>query len=593
MNIITRLKATRILANILIIALFSYLIANEMPDFPRQLIEAHVREAMALYRMSDYEHSIEELRQAEHCLKFDEMQDKNEKLADVYFYLALNFSRQRNLKVSKAFFKQAFHSSLEKEYDASLMDDVTKKIYREAKIEFERESAPQAMGIENNRNKGKGTNIVLKAVGIVGLIGVWALIYSNIKKSEKEKGALYGDISVNSDPDGARVYLDGADTGELTPCALYSITGGTHSIRLEREGFKPYEQNVEVKPFITVEVDAFLMSYYEFVTKWGTCGSGNNQLDRQEGLSVDNSGNVYVADTYNYRIMKFTSNGSFMAKWGSKGSGINQFDLPYSVTVDNAGLVYVADKNNDRIMKFTSNGNFIAKWDSSGGEDYQFYRPGAIAADEFGYIYVADSGNDRIMKYTTGGNLIIKWGGYGSGNVQFNDPKGIAVDKSGNVFVADTGNHRITKFTSNGNFMAKWGSYGSGINQFDSPGGVAVDKSGDVYVADTDNHRILKFTSNGNFITRLGSEGGGNYELRWPEGVAVHSEETLYVADTNNCRIMKFQISSETLHTRQNSPSQVINKVKDFNQHLQLKSSKRISKSFKNKSEILKKKKKN
>ena len=96
-----------------------------------------------------------------------------------------------------------------------------------------------------------------------------------------------------------------------------------------------------------------------FLTKWGSCGSGNGQFYYPYGVAVDGSGNVYVADTDNYRIQKFSSDGTFLTTWGSSGSGDGQFYYPYGVAVDGSGNVYVADTGNNRIQKFSPDGTFL------------------------------------------------------------------------------------------------------------------------------------------------------------------------------------------------------------------------------------------
>src|SRR5713226_3775049 len=78
-----------------------------------------------------------------------------------------------------------------------------------------------------------------------------------------------------------------------------------------------------------------------FVTKWGSFGSGDGQFNLPDGLGVDSSGNVYVADAGNSRIQKFTSGGAFITKWGGLGSGDGQFNIPEGVAVDSSGNVYV------------------------------------------------------------------------------------------------------------------------------------------------------------------------------------------------------------------------------------------------------------
>src|SRR4030042_1741132 len=67
---------------------------------------------------------------------------------------------------------------------------------------------------------------------------------------------------------------------------------------------------------------------YQFVTKWGSPGSGDGQFNYPAGVAVDSSGNVYVADLGNHRIQKFDSSGGFITKWGSSGSGDGQFNYP-------------------------------------------------------------------------------------------------------------------------------------------------------------------------------------------------------------------------------------------------------------------------
>jgi len=288
-----------------------------------------------------------------------------------------------------------------------------------------------------------------------------------------------------------------------------------------------------------------LTSDGQFVTKWGSYGSGDGQFDSPTAIAIDNSGNVYIVDGGNARIQKFTSNGEFIAKWGSYGSGDGQFDSPTAIAIDSSGNVYVADTYNHRIQKLTSDGQFVTKWGSSGSGDGQFSWPNGVAVDSSGNVYVADTGNCRIQKFTSNGQFVTKWGSLGNGNDQLSSPCGIAVDSSGYVYVVDSENQRVQKFTTNGQFVSKWGSSGSGDGQFNCALGITVDGSDNVYVTDICDNRIQKFTSNGQFITRWKSGGSGNGQFFLPGGLAIDSGGNVYVADAANCRIQKFTFTGQ------------------------------------------------
>src|SRR3990172_3595739 len=278
---------------------------------------------------------------------------------------------------------------------------------------------------------------------------------------------------------------------------------------------------------------------YQFVTKWGSQGTGDGQFDIPVAVAMDSSGNIYVTDTFNHRIQKFDSSGTFITKWGSYGSGDGQFNSPHGIALDTSGNVYVTDYQNNRVQKFDSSGTFIKKWGSYGSGDGQFHYPYGVAVDSSGNVYVVDNSNHRIQKFDSNGNFITKWGSQGSEDGQFWGPHGIAVDSSENVYIVDNNNNRIQKFDSNGNFIIKWGLYGTGDGQFNSPVKVTVDSSGDVYVADG-NHRIQKFSSSGIFITKWGSNGTGDGQFNRPYGVVVDSSGNVYVVDSNNSRIQEF-----------------------------------------------------
>ena len=225
-------------------------------------------------------------------------------------------------------------------------------------------------------------------------------------------------------------------------------------------------------------------------------------------VAGDATGNVYVADYGNNRIRKITPSGEVSTMAGSTDGFVNgngtaaNFSGPEGVAVDASGNVYVADSRNHCIRKITSAGD-VTTLAGSGTQGFadgtgtaaQFYGPSDVAVDGAGNVYVADRFNHRLRKITSNGVVTTLVNG-----TTFNGLWGIAVDANGNVYVSDNTTNSISKITSNGVVTTLAGSTagfadGSGTDaKFYGPAGVAVDASGNVYVADQLNQRIRKIT---------------------------------------------------------------------------------------------------
>ena len=281
---------------------------------------------------------------------------------------------------------------------------------------------------------------------------------------------------------------------------------------------------------------------YELVLKWGSGGDGSGQFYSPTDVTVDSTGNVYVADSDNHRIQKFTSNGVFIGMWGSYGQGPGQFSGLYQMAVDSEGNIYTTEYYNNRVQKFAPTGAFLTSWGGPiGSGNGQFNSPYGIAVDSQGNVYVADSENHRIQKFSNQGSFITKWGSYGTGDGEFDAPSGVAVDRDGYVYVTDWGNHRVQKFTSTGGFVDRWGRWGTGDGEFSMPEDIAVDSAGNVYVSERGSCRIQKFNSTKAFLAKWGSCGSGDGQFGFaPFGIAVDVTGYVYAADDANNRVQKF-----------------------------------------------------
>lgn len=284
-------------------------------------------------------------------------------------------------------------------------------------------------------------------------------------------------------------------------------------------------------------------STLNYVTKWGSEGSGEAQFKWPSGLAVDKNNYIYVVDSGNNRIEKFDSNGSFIASWGSFGTGEGQFlDKPTWIAIDNGPYnnIYVAD-NGGYIYIFSNVGTFIHRWLAAA--------PGilwGIAVDNAGVfpnIYVTDTANHDVKKFSFSGKLLAKWGSEGVGDGQFDFPAGIAVDSNGNVFVADAVLARIQKFNNSGDFLTKWDTSPQKLGWLSGPRGVKIDNEGNIWVADIS--VIKKFDNNGNLKLKYGHFGmsGPDDDLFFSQAqdVAVDGNGNVYVTENQKHRVQKFR----------------------------------------------------
>jgi sugar lactone lactonase YvrE len=313
------------------------------------------------------------------------------------------------------------------------------------------------------------------------------------------------------------------------------------------------------------------------------CFSGDNgpatsaQLYNPEGVAVDSAGNVYIADSNNYRVRKVSNgviatvagNGTRNLDPGSSGSNgpavSVQLSSPEGVAVDSAGNLYIADSWSGILgLSWVSTGLL---YKVSNGVitpvTAALNSPSSIAVDSAGNLYVADTMNNRILEISNGvittaaGNGTLGFSGDNgpATSAQLASPQGVAVDSAGTLYIADFNNYRVRK-VSNGiiTTVAGNGVWGfSGDNgpatsaQLSGPWGIAVDSAGNLYVADTMNNRIRKVS--GGVITTVaggGSSGLGDNgpatsaQLYSPEGIAVDAAGNVYIADvgTNRIRIL-------------------------------------------------------
>jgi 4-amino-4-deoxy-L-arabinose transferase-like glycosyltransferase/streptogramin lyase len=289
----------------------------------------------------------------------------------------------------------------------------------------------------------------------------------------------------------------------------------------------------------------------------GTTGSEPGQFQNPRDLALAPDGTIYVADTFNNRIQHLAADGTVLQAWGSfadisKGEAPGStFYEPWGIAVGADGSVFVADTWNHRIQKFTPDGQFVNMWGYFGQADTPFaiWGPRDIAIDSNGNLFITDTGNKRVVVYDADGNYVTQFGSKGLEAGQFDEPVGIAVDKDGLVYIADTWNQRIQVMTADtsGNYIplknwevAAW--YGQSL---DNKPFLAVDENSNLYTTDPEGYRVLHFTTAGMFINYFGDYGTGANGFDLPTGVIVDGKGGVWIADAENGRIMHFTLPSQ------------------------------------------------
>ena len=319
------------------------------------------------------------------------------------------------------------------------------------------------------------------------------------------------------------------------------------------------------------------------------------QLNKPNGVAVDDAGNLYIADTANSLIRAVapgTGVINTVAGHYAPYSPINLTDgilatqgslaVPAGIALDSSGNLYIADSQECRVRKVTATsgiittiaggvtnaGGFPNGYAGDGGPatSSQLNAPYGVAADAAGNVYIADTYNNVIREVTAATGIINTVAGGGVGyvgdggqalNAGLKLPTGVTLDSAGNVYIADQGNNAIRKITAaTGIITTVAGSGVAGYRgdggpaaqaQLNQPASVALDSNGNLYIADEGNNAIRKVTAATGIITTIVGNGtpgfSGDYgpanaaELAHPFGVATDSSGHIYVADTANNRI--------------------------------------------------------
>ena len=279
----------------------------------------------------------------------------------------------------------------------------------------------------------------------------------------------------------------------------------------------------------------------EFVTEWGTNGTGDGQFMYIEDFDIDAQGNVLATDALKRDIQVFTPDGELLARWGHEDVGDAYLEKPEGIAIDEDGYIFVADYLSGYVQKYDKNYNHLMTFSGFGSEE------GLTAESEFmdiGHdrLYLAEAANHRISVFSLDGEFLFTFGGEGTGPGQMIRPEASKVASDGNIVVADYGNHRVQVFTKDGEFIRMFANEGTEPGQFRNITGIALDKYDNIYTCDLGNNRIQVFDYDGNFLYAFGEGGTGVGQFDNLHGLIVDEAGNIYIADTGNNRVQKFSV---------------------------------------------------
>jgi len=199
----------------------------------------------------------------------------------------------------------------------------------------------------------------------------------------------------------------------------------------------------------------------QFVLGSGVKSMGHGEFSEPHFVAVNQAGEIFVADTFNARIQKFSAGGKFLTTWGRIGQQPGEYlqnGYLARVDVDNKGFVYVREFDGGRIQKYTEAGQYVATFSSRGTGEGQLDEGYGLSVIN-DKLYCPDTFESRVQVFSLEGELLEVWApGEGDTGGKFNHPVDIAQLSTGDLVMTNWKSQRVVRIRPDGQVTADWGN---------------------------------------------------------------------------------------------------------------------------------------
>jgi len=265
---------------------------------------------------------------------------------------------------------------------------------------------------------------------------------------------------------------------------------------------------------------------YTVNAEWAQLPDGKAWDGSTSWISPDGKGNVVVLVRIAPYFRMFNRDGEFVKAWGDD----ELFDTAHSVTFDPDGALWVTDSTDHVVKKFSPEGELLMTLGKKGeaGDNTShdaFNQPNHVGFAANGDIYVSDGYvNARVVHFTKDGQFVRIIGGVqGSAPGQLQVPHGVVVDSDGRILVNDSDNTRVSVFDKDGKFVESWA--------YPSRGGIVIGADDNIYISDVNAGIVNIVNDEGKLIDSV------NFDRA--HGLGVDTDGAIYVSGASRMTVMK------------------------------------------------------